>query len=106
MTNPMLLSPWSAETPQLWGHVPMRLHHSLHTSPLFSREALAELIETYPRSHYALVNMGGQKDKRLWREGEIGNLKGVDVIEAIKNGRMWLNLRDVSALDQRYKLAP
>jgi hypothetical protein len=100
--RPQVLSPWAAETAQLWGQVPLRLNHNLAASKLFSREALAELIETYPRSHYALVNMGDQQDKRLWREGDIGGLRGTQVLDAIERGRMWLNLREVSKLDARY----
>ena len=41
--------------------------------------------------------------RRTWREGDIGGLKGRDVIEAIKQGRMWLNLRNVSGIDKRYR---
>jgi hypothetical protein len=100
-----LLAPWPPETKALWGNAPLKLGHGLHTSPLFSRAALIELIENYPRSNYALVHMGEQQDKRLWQEGEIGTMKGADVFEAIANGRMWLNLRDVSTVDPRYKTA-
>jgi hypothetical protein len=103
--NAALLPPWKPETARLWGSRPLALPHTLHTSPLFSRQALIDLIETYPRSHYALVHMGGQKDRRLWQEGDIGSLKGAQVFEAIAKGRMWLNLRDVSSLDVRYKHA-
>ncbi len=99
------LAPWTPETSALFGHAPLKLGHSLHTSPLFSRKTLIDLIEAYPRSHYALVHMGEQKDKRLWQEGEIGSLKGADVFDAIAKGRMWLNLRDVSTVDKRYQEA-
>ncbi len=103
--TPELLSPWSPETVALWGNAPLKLGHTLHTSPLFSRAALIELIEHYPRSKYALVHMGEQKDRRLWQEGEIGQMKGAEVFEAIAKGRMWLNLREVSNVDPRYKIA-
>lgn len=88
----------------LFGHAPMRLKHSLHHSPLFSMEALAELIERYPREHYNLVYMGEQGSARkTWREGEIGGLSGKEVIDWIANGRMWLNLRNVKSVDKRYQ---
>jgi hypothetical protein len=103
MSAPDTLMPgWQAPNAALWGHVPQKIDHTLHRSALFSRAALIDLIETYPRDHYALVHMGGQKDRRLWREGEVGNLKGAQIFEAIEKGRMWLNLRDVSTLDKRY----
>ncbi len=94
---------WNDTTSRLWGEHPIRLAHSLDRSPLFSMDALAELIDTYPRSHYALIETGGLKDKRLWREGDKGDLTGAEVIEAIREGRMWLNLRNVEKVDQRYK---
>lgn len=103
MTASPVVSKWDETVVPLWGHRPMKLGHTLHTSPLFSRSALADLIESYPRERYALVNMGAQKDRRLWREGEIGGLSGDAVIEAISRGRMWLNLRDVSQVDARYR---
>ena len=87
----------------LFGNQPIRLDHLLHLSPLFSRDALADLIERYPREHYALVHMGAQKERRLWREGEIGGLSGHEVMESIANGRMWLNLRNVKAVDPRFE---
>ena len=90
---------------ELFGHAPMRLDHSLHRSPLFSLEALAELIERYPRKDYSLVHMGEQGSARkTWREGEIGRLSGDRVIEWIANGRMWLNLRNVATNDVRFKI--
>lgn len=93
---------WSEQHSALWGHHPLKLQHNLHESPLFSLEALADLIDHYPRDHYSLVHMGGQKSRRFWREGELGGMKGREVIEWIKNGRMWLNLRNVGEVDGRY----
>jgi len=87
----------------LWGQQPLKLEHNLHQSPLFSREALAELIERYPREHYSLVHMGAQHERRLWREGEISGLTGQEVMDAITIGRMWLNMRNVAEVDSRYK---
>src|SRR6185437_15106318 len=40
---------------------------------------------------------------RVWREGDIGNLSGRQVIEAISRGGLWLNLRDVGSVDSRYR---
>ncbi len=89
---------------ELFGKVPLRLEHSLAQSQLFSMEALAELIERYPREHYSLVHMGEMGSARkTWREGDIGGLSGKQVIEWIANGRMWLNLRNVKTVDSRYQ---
>lgn len=97
------LSGWQPHLSDLWSHVPIRLDHRLHADPLFSQDNLAEIIETYPRAHYSLIHMGevGQH-RRFWREGDRGTLSGNDVIEAIRNGRLWLNLRQINKLDPRF----
>ncbi|WP_375461786.1 cupin-like domain-containing protein [uncultured Enterovirga sp.] len=101
--NPVFTS-WPAKASALWNNQPIRLEHRLHQTPLFSREGLAELISRYPREHYSLVYMGAQGEaKRFWREGEIGSLSGAQVIDAIAQGRMWLNLRNITDVDPRYR---
>jgi len=98
-----IFSGWQSHHREAWGRQPLCLGHSLARNPLFSLETLAELIESYPREHYALVHMGAQGDRRLWREGRIGTLPGSAVIDAIAAGRMWLNLRKVDTVDRRYR---
>lgn len=98
-----IFTAWDDTHTALWSHQPLRLEHRLHTSPLFSSAALAELIETYPREHYSLIHMGAAGERRFWREGEIGTMRGEGVIDAIAKGRMWLNLRNVHAVDARYR---
>lgn len=99
-----IFTDWTADHTARWVSAPLRLSHRLSQHPLYSLDALAELIEGYPREHYALVEMGPQgSSRRLWREGDIGGLSGADVVEAIRRGRMWLNLRNVSQVDRRYR---
>ena len=87
----------------LWGHQPILLQHRLHQSPLFSRETLAALIETYPREHYNIFSMGAKADDTwYWRQGDFNGLSGEEVISAIAQGRLWLNLRKANVVDRRY----
>ncbi len=102
MSEPIFTN-WSPEHTKAWGNAPLRLQHRLHEHPLYSMDALADLIDRYPREQYALVHMGAQKERRLWREGEIGSMSGHQVIDAIAKGRMWLNLRNIGQVDKRYK---
>jgi hypothetical protein len=103
MAADKVLTTWDETHSSLWGQQPIRLAHGLHTSPLFSTDKLAELIERYPREHYSLVQTGAKESRRLWREGEIGDLSGRQVIDAIANGGLWLNLRDVAGIDSAYR---
>ncbi|MEF7613766.1 hypothetical protein V4F39_07565 [Aquincola sp. MAHUQ-54] len=98
-----LFPAWQDSDTRQWGHAELKLAHRWHEHPLFSREALAGLIERYPAEHYALVRTSLQGEAaRQWREGDIGDFNGQEVIEAIAQGRMWLNLRNVHLVDARY----
>jgi hypothetical protein len=94
---------WDNTHSALWGHQPIELAHQMHKSPLFSRDHLARLIENYPREHYSLVKTGARGSKRVWREGDIGDLSGEQVIDAISRGGLWLNLRNVTGVDTAYR---
>ncbi len=102
MTKQPFFKNWDETHSVLWGRQPINHKHDLHKQPLFSMDTLAELIERYPREHYSLIQTGGRKSKRLWREGDIGKLSGHQVIDAISRGELWLNLRNVGLVNRRY----
>ena len=97
-----IISDWQAENAELFGKRDLMLHHRLNETGLFTREALAELINKYPNEMYNLSTMGYDPMNPVWREGTIGDLNGKQVIEAIERGRMWLNLRSLELFDDRY----
>ena len=103
MTTVKIFANWDDNHSRLWSHRPIRLEHTMHKQPAFSMDDLAKLIEHYPREHYSLVKTGAKGSSRVWREGEIGRLRGHQVIEAISRGGLWLNLRNVTAIDRRYR---
>jgi len=103
MATDKVFSKWDETYSLLWGQQPIKLAHRLDKSPLFSADRLAELIERYPREHYSLVQTGTRQSRRVWREGEIGNLSGRQVMDAIASGGLWLNLRNVSGIDSAYR---
>jgi hypothetical protein len=103
MSKQAIMTDWRPQNAMLWGEAPQCLAHRLHEHALFTNEALAELIDRYPREHYNLVQWGEQGTKRGdWREGELGGLKGAQVIEAIAKGRIWINMRNAPGVDKRY----
>ena len=93
---------WKTEHADLWGNEPVEIAHRLHEHPLLQEEALAELINRVPRAHYDICTMGLVNGKREWREGEKGNLDGRQVIEAIRSGRIWINMRRLHLVDKAY----
>ncbi|MGI9352131.1 MAG: hypothetical protein ACR2O3_11250 [Rhizobiaceae bacterium] len=97
-----IITDWKPEFAGKFGQEARHLHHRLSETGLFSHDVLAELIDSYPSEHYNLNTMGYDPESPEWREGIIKNTSGQDVIEAIKQGRMWLNLRQVDKIDCRY----
>lgn len=97
-----IISDWKPDCAAKYGNEILLLKHRLHESELFSLKALGELIDRYPVEHYGLNTMGYDPENPVWREGTISGFSGDQVIEAIKNGRMWLNLRKVENVDDRY----
>lgn len=95
MVTEPIFKDWTDQTSDLFGNVPLNLRHRLHEHPLFSDDGLAGLIETCPRDNYNLVQWGTQGPRSDWREGEIIGLSGGDVLDAIRQGRMWINIRNL-----------
>lgn len=94
---------WPPTAAAGWGHDRLCLRHRWHADPLFRPAALAALIERYPAEHYALVRTTRRgESRRHWREGDLGDFRGAEVIDAIARGSMWLNLRNVHLVDGRY----
>ena len=98
-----IFSQWHKKDALVWGHVPQSLPHRLHEHELFSNEAIAELIEHYPRQHYSLIQWGHHGQSGSFREGELGGLSGQEVIEAIQNSKIWINLRNVPLVNPAYE---
>ncbi len=99
-----IVTGWKPQFSKLWSKHTLVIEHSLHKSDLFSEEALAKLIEKTPPEHYNLATMGeGDPKTADWREGVLGNASGAEAIEAIKKGRLWLNIRHCQDFDPRYK---
>lgn len=98
-----IFTDWPQQTAALFSKHTVKLNHSLPTHPLFSDDALAALIDRTPREHYHLVTMGAPGEPRhLWRQGEIGDTPGREVIDAVRRGRMWINIIRVSEFAPDY----
>jgi hypothetical protein len=94
---------WTDELSRDWGKKPLRIDHSLSQNELFSKDALAELIQRYPIEHYSLMRTSSRgEEKKIWRRGEVGGLSGHEVMAQIASGGLWLQLRELKLVDKRY----
>lgn len=98
-----IITDWQDHHARLFGRHALKLQHRLAESPLFTDEALARLIETAPRDAYH-VNYSqktpGNPPRR--REGEIKDLSGHAVLDAVRAGNIWINLTAPDRLDPTY----
>ena len=81
-----IIADWQDRHGTLFGNHTVALTHRLGETGLFTRSAIASLIDRYPRGLYNLTTMGRDASAKEWREGEIGRYSGKDVIGAVENG--------------------
>ena len=95
---------WAAGDETMLGAETMDLEHSLASSDLFTDSALSRLIEQTAREDYHISTMDpASHDPKSRREGVIDGLSGPQVLEAIGQGNLWLNLRDPGKYQTEYK---
>lgn len=97
---------WAENTLKDFTNSDQLAHHNLHNNPLFSDEGLIKIIDAYPRELLEVFTMG--YNPIAWGEWFLGrrnNLDGRQLMEAVKQGRIWLNLRKTnSAVPQTQEL--
>jgi hypothetical protein len=93
-----IVEPLNPRQRELWGHHTVRFRHRLPSLELFSDDYLAKMIETAaPRS--IAIHAEGGTDPSTWPVVDRGDASGVDVLEAIAKGTLWLNLVGISEWD-------
>ena len=103
MTDPVLTD-WCEDKRAEFRRGVVTARHRLHRDPAFSDAALAELIERHPRELCDFCTMGDDPaDRESWRAGDPGDLDGEALIEAVRNGKLWINLREAMNVDPVYK---
>jgi len=78
--------------------------HALQSNALFSDQALTALLDRFPRQHLYAFHMGG--DPCLIEENRLAtqaHLSGVELLQAVRGGRLWLNLTRVDRADEGYR---
>jgi len=98
-----IISNWEPRHQSLFGIELVKLNHRLAETGLFTREALGKVIERCPAEHLGLRAMGTEIDDPKRMEGELGGASGMQAIEAIEKGRMWMNIRRVMDWAPEYK---
>lgn len=94
----------SAESAAHFGRRPLVATHNLQESDLFTDAALIDLLDCFPREHLYALTMGNDlartDDNRLALHDGVS---GTELLRAVRNGRLWLNITRVDRADARYR---
>jgi hypothetical protein len=95
----------SATDREHFGRRPLVATHTLHESGLFSDAALIELLDRFPRQYLYALSMGSdltrpEENRLALHDG----VSGAELLRAVTNGRLWLNITRVDRADRRYRL--
>ena len=69
--------------------------HSLHELPMFSDEGLARILDDHPEAALSLSTMGDDCNNFEWREGFRNGVSGEELLEIVKQGKLWINCRKI-----------
>ncbi|MBL4595319.1 MAG: hypothetical protein JKX99_01945 [Robiginitomaculum sp.] len=95
---------FSEETAAKFKKEPVTWRHNLNDSPLFSDEALVWLIDNHPRDYADFCTMNeGADDIGSWRGGDPGSHSGKELLQAVRSGRLWINLRRACNMHPKYE---
>ena len=71
--------------------------HDLHMRDSFTDDGLADVLDRYPRERLGIFSFPPHSEGRVKaRHGRAPDLSGADLVEAVRTGAIWLNLRAAS----------
>lgn len=93
-TQAKTIADWPKDISTRFAKETIIVDHRLHSRSMFTDDGLASLLDRYPREKLGVFTMGSDPvDWRSWTVGRAGDLSGANLLDAVKKGRIWLNLR-------------
>lgn len=93
----------SAQARAVFGKEPLIGRHNLHESALFSDEALIELLDRHPRELVYAITMGHDPAREENRLAAHEGVTGRELLDAVRRGRLWLNVTRINRTEPRYR---
>ena len=90
-----LLADWTAAQYRALEKEVLLAPHALHTSGLFDDENLARMLDRHPLRDLGINTMGHTARRFEWREGDRNGVPGHVLLDLVRRGRLWINLRNV-----------
>lgn len=89
-----MLVNWTNQNETRFGNDVMLAQHDAVGSDLFLDDGLAHILDVYPREHLDIWTFGDEGEGvNTSLRGRAPKLSGADIVEAVKNGHIWLNMR-------------
>ena len=93
---------WTPEDYRMLEKTVLTARHRVHESGLFSDEALCELIDLHPQDYLTIAAMGNDENRFEWMTGVRGETSAEDLLQAVKNGQLWVNLVSLARFHPEY----
>lgn len=88
---------WPSALKKSLGDSTFQATHNLHHLDQFSDEKLAELLDRYPREKLGIYRFPDHSNSAKKAEhGHAPSLSGAEIMDAVREGQIWLNLRAVN----------
>lgn len=102
--KPLLLEEWTDEQIASLNRANLVAGHRLAKLDQFSDEGLVRTLAAHPLEALGVNTMGSDPNKPdEWREGVTDGHDAATMLEAVRQGRLWLNLRRVMDHHPEYK---
>ena len=99
----MFLLNWRPEHTEKFQKETFKVKHDLISTGLFSDEALSELLDKHPRNQLDVCALSEHPIYQYkFRTGDARDVDGKTLIEAVKAGTIWMNLRKAMNLHPEY----
>ncbi|MEP6341750.1 MAG: hypothetical protein ABJ275_00410 [Maricaulaceae bacterium] len=102
-----MLTNWSKKHSEGFGEETIIFGHSLRDSGLFTDEALIALMKRHPTDQMDVCSMSDDSDPEFLNQFMTGDFRGVPpkvLLEAAKDGRIFMNLRNAMNIHSEYKV--
>ena len=85
---------WPDHSETAFGHDILLAEHTVSETDLFLDDGLAYILDTYPRENLDIWTFGHEGEGvHASLRGQAPDLMGAEIVEAVKRGHIWLNLR-------------
>ena len=99
----MIISNWTDEHTKKFQNETFRIKHDLISTGLFSDEALAELLDIHPKDQLDVCAISDHPvNQHKFRTGDVRDVDGKTLIDAVKSGTIWINMRKAMNIHPDY----